>query len=74
MADVNRIFNFLETPRLGTQYLKECCDGDSQVPIFCAKKYLIILKQKLRMQEIKPAAITLKMNSLSDEALDHEII
>jgi polyphosphate kinase len=24
MTDINRIFNFLETPRLGTQYLKDC--------------------------------------------------
>jgi polyphosphate kinase len=73
MADVNRVFNYLEKWREGTGRLKGC-------------KYLIpcptsLRKELMRMinKEIKnarskkPASIILKMNSLSDEELIYKL-
>ncbi|PVD53509.1 polyphosphate kinase 1 [Terrimonas sp.] len=69
MADINRIFNYLQQPRMGYHYLKEC-------------KTLLVSPESMRRQIIalinneiknakhkKAAAITIKMNSLSDEQL-----
>ena len=69
MADVNRIFNYLEQPRLGTQYLKDC----SMIipsPVIIRKRLLnLIDKEIMNARNNKPAAMTLKMNSLSDDEL-----
>jgi polyphosphate kinase len=52
MTDVNRIFNLLETPRLGTQYLKDCSIVFPS-PDILRQKSSPILKQKLKMQKVE---------------------
>ena len=69
MTDVNRIFIYLEKWKEGNQILKAC-----QTLIPCPtslRKELIrlITKEIKHAKEGKPASITLKMNSLSDEEL-----
>lgn len=69
MADVNRLFNYLEKPREGIRFLKAC-----KTLIPCPTSLRRELN-KLITKEIRnaraglPAGITLKMNSLSDEEL-----
>ena len=69
MADINRIFNYLEQPMLGIQYLRSC----SMVipsPLYLRKKIFNLINTEINnAREGKPASITLKMNSLSDESL-----
>src|SRR5205809_771939 len=69
MTDINRIFNFLETPRLGTQYLKACTVVIPSPEILRTKIYDHIENEIKNARNGKPAAMTLKMNSLSDESL-----
>ena len=69
MADINRIFNFLETPRLGTQYLKECSVVIPSPEILRKKIFDHIDTEIKNARNGKPASITVKMNSLSDESL-----
>jgi polyphosphate kinase len=69
MADVNRIFNFLETPRLGTQYLKDCTIVIPSPDILRKKIFDHIETEIKNAKNGKPASMTLKMNSLSDESL-----
>jgi polyphosphate kinase len=69
MTDVNRIFNFLETPRLGTEYLKDCTIVIPSPDILRKKIFDHIETEIKNAKNGKPAAITLKVNSLSDESL-----
>lgn len=69
MADVNRIFNYLEQPRLGTQYLKECTMIIPSPGIIRKKLFNLIDNEIRNAKSGKPAAMVLKMNSLSDESL-----
>ena len=69
MADVNRIFNFLETPRLGTQYLQDCTIVFPSPDILRTKIFEHIETEIKNAKNGKPASMTLKMNSLSDESL-----
>jgi len=69
MADVNRIFNYLEHPRLGTQYLKECSMIIPSPSIIRKKLFDLIDNEIKNVKNGKPASIILKMNSLSDESL-----
>lgn len=69
MADVNRIFNYLEQPRLGAQYLKDCSLIIPSPGILRKKLFSLIDTEIRNAKSGKPAAITLKMNSLSDESL-----
>jgi polyphosphate kinase len=69
MADVNRIFTYLEKWKEGTGPLKAC-----KVLIPCPtslRRELVkmVVRETRLAREKKPAAITLKMNSLSDEEL-----
>ena len=69
MADVNRIFNYLEKWKEGTAPLKAC-----KVLIPCPtslRRELVkmVVRETRLAREKKPAAITLKMNSISDEDL-----
>jgi polyphosphate kinase len=69
MADVNRIFNFLENPRLGTQYLKDCSIVLPS-PVVLRKKIFSLIENEIKNAKSgKPASMILKMNSLSDESL-----
>lgn len=69
MADVNRMFNYLEQPKLGTQYLK---DSNIIIPspgIVRKRVINLIDKEIYNARNKKPASILLKMNSLSDQEL-----
>lgn len=69
MADVNRIFNYLEQPRLGTQYLKDCSMIIPSPGIVRKKLFNLIDNEIKNARSGKPAGMILKMNSLSDESL-----
>ena len=69
MADINRMFNYLEQPKLGTQYLK---DSNIIIPspgIVRKRVMNLIDKEIYNARNKKPASILLKMNSLSDQEL-----
>ncbi len=70
MADVNRIFSFLEQPtKSGIASLKEC-KVIVPSPQMVRKEMLRLIDEEIRQaKKSKPAAITLKMNSLSDEEM-----
>jgi polyphosphate kinase len=69
MADVNRIFNYLEQPKLRLAQLKQCktlwvC------PLNLRKEVERNIDREIKLaREKKPAGIIVKLNSLSDEAL-----
>jgi polyphosphate kinase len=69
MADVNRVFNFLEQPKEGIDLLKDC-KVIIPSPGFLRKEMIKLIDNEIRRAwKRKPAAITLKMNSLSDEIM-----
>jgi polyphosphate kinase len=69
MADVNRIFNFLEKPKDGIHFIK-ACKTIIPCPTSLRKELLKLINREIKnAREKKPAVILLKMNSLSDEAL-----
>jgi polyphosphate kinase len=69
MADVNRIFNYLENYKEGTGPLK-ACKTLIPCPTSLRRELVRMIARETRMaREKKPAAITLKMNSVSDEDL-----
>lgn len=69
MADINRIFAFLEKPKKGLAVLKNC----SMIipsPGIVRKEIEKLIQSEIRQAKMgKPASIILKMNSLSDEGL-----
>jgi polyphosphate kinase len=69
MADVNRIFNFIEQPK-NTQFLKDC-QSIIPSPWYSRKEMLRLIDVEIRHARKKKnrAGVTLKMNSLSDEQL-----
>lgn len=69
MADVNRIFNYLENWKDGTGPLK-ACKALIPCPTGLRKELLKMTTRETKLaREKKKAAITVKMNSLSDEEL-----
>jgi polyphosphate kinase len=69
MADVNRIFNYLEKWKEGTGPLK-ACKMLIPCPTGLRQELVKMIVRETRLaREKKPAAITLKMNSISDEDL-----
>jgi polyphosphate kinase len=69
MADVNRIFNYLENWKEGTAPLK-ACKMLIPCPTGLRQELLRMIARETKLaKENKPAAITLKMNSISDEEL-----
>jgi polyphosphate kinase len=67
MSDANRIFNFLEQPKTGMQFLRDC-KTILPSPHFVKKEMLRLIEEEIKQaKKKKPAAITLKMNSLSDD-------
>jgi polyphosphate kinase len=73
MADVNRIFHYLELPKMRPHFLKACTT--LLVTPFGMRKQLtaLITKEINNAKAGKPAAITLKVNSLSDELLINKL-
>src|SRR5450432_476121 len=69
MADVNRIFNYLEKWKEGIGPLK-ACKTLIPCPTSLRRELLKMINREIRAaHNKKPAAITLKINSLSDEEL-----
>lgn len=69
MGDVNRIFHFIEQPRTGMHFLKDC-RYVLPSPHFVKKEMLRLIEEEIKQaKKKKPASIILKMNSLSDEDL-----
>lgn len=69
MADVNRLFNYLEKPKEGARFLK-ACKTLIPCPISLRRELHKLINKEIRNARAGiPAAITLKMNSLSDEEL-----
>ena len=69
MADVNRIFNYLEKWKEGTAPLKACTTLIPCPTSLRRELVKMIVRETRLAREKKPAAITLKMNSISDEIL-----
>ncbi|MEO6549148.1 MAG: polyphosphate kinase 1 [Ferruginibacter sp.] len=69
MADVNRIFHYLEQPKSRERYLR-ACKTLLVSPVSMRRQLLQLISKEIRSAKAKkPAAITLKINSLSDELL-----
>jgi polyphosphate kinase len=69
MADVNKIFRYLEQPALRLPILKSC-KTLLVSPVSMRKELLQLINKEIQFaKKKKPASITLKLNSLSDEPL-----
>lgn len=69
MADVNRIFTYLEKPKEGEKLLR-ACNTLIPCPTNLRTQLLRMIDKEIKLaQKGKPASIILKMNSLSDEQL-----
>jgi len=69
MADVNRIFHYLELPKMRPHFLK-ACKTILVSPGAMRKQLVQLIQREIKAAKAKkPAAITLKLNSLSDEML-----
>ena len=67
MADINRIFSYLEQPKTGINFLRDC-KVLIPSPHIVKREMLQLIEEEIRQaRKKKPAAITLKMNSLSDD-------
>jgi|KBSMisStandDraft_5_1062788.scaffolds.fasta_scaffold05078_5 polyphosphate kinase len=73
MADVNRMFTYMEKWKTGVLPLK-ACKTLIACPVFLRKElYRMINVEIKNAKSKKPAAITLKLNSLSDEELIYKL-
>lgn len=73
MNDINRIFNYLVQPKTGSRFLKSC-NTLLVTPIYMRQKLMALFNHEIKNAKAgKPAAITLKMNSLSDETFIYKI-
>lgn len=73
MADVNRIFNYLEQPKTGEHWLRQC---KTIIPSPIGTRKFInkqIAHEIRNARRKRPAQITLKMNSLSDQELIEQL-
>jgi polyphosphate kinase len=69
MSDVNRMFNYIEHYKTGNHFLK-ACSTLLPSPVFARKAILKMIDTEIRnARKKKPAVITCKMNSLSDEEI-----
>jgi polyphosphate kinase len=73
MADVNRMFNYLEKWKDGTSQLK-ACKNLIPCPVYLRRELLKMIDKEIKIaKNKKPASIILKMNSLSDEELIYKL-
>jgi len=69
MADVNRIFNYLEQPK-GRIHFLNICKTLMVSPVAMRKQIQQLINKEIKAAKSKkPASIILKLNSLSDELL-----
>jgi polyphosphate kinase len=73
MADVNRIFNYLENYKTGAQHLK-LCKTLLISPVSMRRELLKLIQNEIKAAQAgRPASIIIKLNSLSDEILIQKI-
>lgn len=73
MADINRIFRYIENPKTGINHLK-ACKTLMVCPTNMRKQLLQLINTEIRNAKAgKPAAITVKLNSLSDTQLINKL-
>jgi len=73
MADINRVFNYLEKPKVGPQHLK-LCKTIIPSPVIIRKELHKLINHEIKLAHAgKPASIIIKMNSLSDEELIYHL-
>lgn len=73
MADINRIFNYLENPNTSIHVLKTC-KTLLVSPVNMRKHIYTLIQKEIKQAKAKKAAsIILKLNSLSDTALIHKL-
>lgn len=69
MTDVSRIFSYLENPK-GREHVLKSCKTLLVSPTGMRKQLLGLISREIRnAKKKKPASITIKLNSLSDEIL-----
>ena len=69
MADMNRIFKYLENPKTGIEQLK-LCNTLLISPTSMRRELLLMINREMKQAKAKKnASITLKLNSLSDPEL-----
>lgn len=69
MADINKIFTFLQNWKLGLNPLK-LCKTLMVSPVDMRKKLITLIDREIKQSKLKkPASIIIKGNSLSDEVL-----
>jgi polyphosphate kinase len=69
MADVNRVFNYLEQPKTRIHLLQQC-NTLIVSPTGMRRQLLLMINKEIKNALLKkPASIILKLNSLSDELL-----
>jgi polyphosphate kinase len=69
MADINRVFKFLENPKLGFDFLKDCTTIPV-CPVNMRSHINTLIEREIKFAKAKkPASIKIKVNSLSDPAL-----
>jgi polyphosphate kinase len=73
MADVNRIFHYLEQSKTRINFLK-ACKTLLVSPVNLRRQLIQLIDREIKTATLrKPAAITLKLNSLSDEILINKL-
>ncbi|CAN5567760.1 polyphosphate kinase 1 [soil metagenome] len=73
MADINRIFRYIENPKTGINHLK-ACKTLVVCPVSMRKQILQLINVEIKNARAKkPAAITAKLNSLSDVQLINKL-
>ncbi|MFM7838990.1 MAG: phospholipase D-like domain-containing protein, partial [Chitinophagaceae bacterium] len=73
MADVNRIFNYLEQGK-DAEHILRTCKTILPCPVGLRKELTKLISREIKNAKAgKPASIILKMNSLSDEALIEQL-
>ena len=73
MADVNRVFNYLEQPKTRLHFLR-ACKTLMVSPVNMRRQLVQLIDKEIKTAiSKKPAAITLKLNSLSDELLINKL-
>lgn len=69
MADVNRIFNYLESHKTGLKHLR-MCNNLLISPVYLRRSLYQLIDKEIHFAKAKKrASITLKLNSLSDEMI-----
>lgn len=69
MADVNKVFSYLEKPKSGLKYLR-LCKSLVVSPVFMRREMVKLINEEIRQARAgKPASMIIKLNSLSDEIL-----